>query len=241
MRKTLFVALSSAVLSLFAFSGAQAQSDPGTIVDVASANPDFSTLVTAVKAAELVETLSGPGPFTVFAPTNAAFEALPAGTLDTLLADPKGALTDILKLHVISGSVDAAAATAAAGTEVETLGGKVAVAKDGDKLTIGGATITTTDIKASNGIIHVIDAVITAPASAAAATTETTVAAAETADTTAAEEEAPTPTEVATGDDGLAASSSSNTGLLVALGAVALFGIVASSTVLTRAKARRND
>ncbi len=238
MRKTLFVALSSAVLSLFAFSGAQAQSDPGTIIDVASANPDFSTLVTAVKAAELVETLSGPGPFTVFAPTNAAFEKLPAGTLDTLLADPKGALTDVLKLHVIAGSVDAAAATAAAGTEVETLGGKVAVAKDGDKLTIGGATIVTTDIKASNGIIHVIDAVITAPAAAEAATTETTAAAAE---ETADETVAPTPTEVATGDDGLAASSSSNTGLLLGLGAVALFGIVASSTVLTRAKARRND
>ncbi len=227
MRKTLFVALSSAVLSLVAFSGAQAQSDaPGTIVEVASANPDFSTLVTAVKAAGLVETLSGKGPFTVFAPTNAAFAALPAGTLDKLLADPKGALTDILKLHVIAGSVDAAAATAAVGTEVETLGGKVAVAKAGDKLTIGGATITATDIKASNGIIHVIDAVITAPA--AAATAETTA-------------EAPTPTEVATGDDGLAASSGSNTGLLLAIGAVALMGIAASTTVLTRAKARRND
>ena len=225
MRKTLFVALSSAVLSLVAFNGAQASSDaPGTIVEVASANPDFSTLVTAVKAAGLVETLSGKGPFTVFAPTNEAFAALPAGTLDKLLADPKGALTDILKLHVIAGSVDAAAATAAVGTEVETLGGKVAVAKAGDKLTIGGATITATDIKASNGIIHVIDAVITAPAAAA----------------TAATAEAPTPTAVATGDDGLAASSSSNTGLLVALGAVALMGIAASTTVLTRAKARRN-
>lgn len=232
MRKTLFVALSSAVLSLVAFSGAQAQSDaPGTIVEVASANPDFSTLVTAVKAAGLVETLSGKGPFTVFAPTNAAFAALPAGTLDKLLADPKGALTDILKLHVIAGSVDAAAATAAVGTEVETLGGKVAVAKAGDKLTIGGATITATDIKASNGIIHVIDAVITAPA--AAATAETT------AETTA-DAPTPTPTEVATGDDGLAASSGSNTGLLLAIGAVALMGIAASTTVLTRAKARRN-
>ena len=226
MRKTLFVALSSAVLSLVAFSGAQAQSDaPGTIVEVASANPDFSTLVTAVKAAGLVETLSGKGPFTVFAPTNEAFAALPAGTLDKLLADPKGALTDILKLHVIAGSVDAAAATAAVGTEVETLGGKVAVAKAGDKLTIGGATITATDIKASNGIIHVIDAVITAPA--AAATPEATA-------------EAPTPTAVATGDDGLAAKSSSNTGLLVALGAAALMGIAASTAVLSRAKARRN-
>ena len=230
MRKTLFVALSSAVLSLVAITGAQAQTDPGTIVEVASANPDFSTLVTALKAAELVDTLSGPGPFTVFAPTNAAFEKLPAGTLDKLLADPKGALTDVLKLHVISGSVDAAAATAAAGTEVETLGGKVAVAKDGEALTIGGAKIVTTDIKASNGIIHVIDAVITAPASAAA-TTETTVAATE-------ETVAPTPTEVATGDDGLAASSTSNSGLVLTLGGAALLGIIASSTVLVRARSR---
>ena len=237
MRKTLFVALSSAVLSLVAITGAQAQTDPGTIVEVASANPDFSTLVTALKAAELVDTLSGPGPFTVFAPTNAAFEKLPAGTLDKLLADPKGALTDVLKLHVISGSVDAAAATAAAGTEVETLGGKVAVAKDGEALTIGGAKIVTTDIKASNGIIHVIDAVITAPASAAA-TTETTVAATE--ETVAATEEtvAPTPTEVATGDDGLAASSTSNSGLVLTLGGAALLGIIASSTVLVRARSR---
>jgi len=231
MRKTLFVALSSAVLSLVAYSGAQAQSDaPGTIVDVASANPDFSTLVTAVKAAGLVETLSGAGPFTVFAPTNAAFAALPAGTLDTLLADPKGALTDVLKLHVIAGSVDAAAATAAVGTEVETLGGKVAVAKAGDKLTIGGATITATDIKTSNGIIHVIDAVITAPAAAATAEAPAPT-----------EAEAPTPTEVASGDDGLAASSSNNSGRLMILGAAALLGIMASATVLTRSKARRND
>jgi uncharacterized surface protein with fasciclin (FAS1) repeats len=133
-----------------------------TIVDIAAGNEDFSTLVTAVTEAGLVETLSGEGPFTVMAPTNAAFEALPAGTLDTLLADPTGDLTDILKLHVISGEVDSAAATAAVGTCVETLGGKVLISQEGENLLFGGATITDVDIQGSNGIIHVIDGVVTA-------------------------------------------------------------------------------
>ena len=133
-----------------------------TIVDVAVGNPQFSTLVTAVTEAGLAETLSGTGPFTVFAPDNGAFEALPAGTLDTLLADPTGPLAEILKLHVIAGEVNSAAATAAVGTCVETLGGKVLVAKDGENLTFGGATVTNVDIKGSNGIIHVIDGVVTA-------------------------------------------------------------------------------
>jgi uncharacterized surface protein with fasciclin (FAS1) repeats len=133
-----------------------------TIVDIAAGNEDFSTLVTAVTEAGLVETLSGEGPFTVMAPTNAAFEALPAGTLDTLLADPTGDLTEILKLHVIQGEVDSAAATAAVGTCVETLGGKVLISQEGENLLFGGATITDVDIQGSNGIIHVIDGVVTA-------------------------------------------------------------------------------
>ncbi len=142
-------------------TAASADTADQTIVEIASSNPDFSTLVTAVSEAGLADTLSGEGPFTVFAPTNAAFEALPAGTLDTLLEDPTGALTDILKLHVISGDVDSAAATAAVGTCVETLGGKVLIGQDGDNLTFGGATITDVDIEASNGTIHVIDGVVT--------------------------------------------------------------------------------
>jgi uncharacterized surface protein with fasciclin (FAS1) repeats len=134
-----------------------------TIVDIAVGNPDFSTLVTAVTEAGLAETLSGEGPFTVFAPTNAAFEALPAGTLDTLLADPTGDLTSILQLHVIAGEVDSAAAAAAVGTCVETLGGPVLVDEDADgNLTFGGAVISDVDIEASNGIIHVIDSVVVA-------------------------------------------------------------------------------
>jgi uncharacterized surface protein with fasciclin (FAS1) repeats len=134
-----------------------------TIVDIAAGNPDFSTLVELVTAAGLGETLSGEGPFTVFAPTNSAFAALDPATVEALKADPQGALTEVLKLHVISGKVDAAAATAAAGTCVETLGGKVKVEKSGDSLTIGGAPIVSTDIMTSNGVIHVIGGVITAP------------------------------------------------------------------------------
>ena len=134
-----------------------------TIVDIAAGNPDFSTLVTAVTEAELAETLSGEGPFTVFAPTNEAFEALPEGTLDSLLADPTGALADVLKLHVISGEVDAAAATEAAGTCVETLGGQVKVEATDTGLSFGGANIVETDIMGSNGIIHVLDAVVAEP------------------------------------------------------------------------------
>ena len=137
--------------------------DPGTIVDIAAGNEDFSTLVTAVTEAGLVETLSGEGPYTVFAPTNAAFDALPEGTLDSLLEDPSGALTEILQLHVIAGEVDSAAAAAAVGTCVETLGGEVKVEEVDGGLTIGGAPISTTDLEASNGIIHVIDAVIVEP------------------------------------------------------------------------------
>ena len=134
-----------------------------TIVDIAAGNPDFSTLVELVKAAGLAETLSGDGPFTVFAPTNEAFSKVPADTLQQLQADPTGALADVLKLHVVSGKVLAADAMKLDGQCVDTLGGKVKIAKSGDNLTIGGATITKTDLEGSNGVIHVIDSVITAP------------------------------------------------------------------------------
>jgi uncharacterized surface protein with fasciclin (FAS1) repeats len=133
------------------------------IVEIAAGNEDFSTLVELVTAAGLGETLAGPGPFTVFAPTNEAFEAVDAATLESLAADPTGALAGVLQLHVISGEVLAEDAVAAAGTCVDTLGGKVKVEQVGDDLTIGGAKIVTTDIMATNGVIHVIDGVITAP------------------------------------------------------------------------------
>ena len=138
----------------------------GTIVDVASGNEDFSTLVAAVQAADLVDTLSGDGPFTVFAPTNEAFDALPDGTLDTLL-DPanKDQLAAILTYHVVAGKV--MAADLSDGQEVETVqGGTLTVGIDGDAVTLtdeNGATVnvTATDIEASNGVIHVIDGVVT--------------------------------------------------------------------------------
>jgi uncharacterized surface protein with fasciclin (FAS1) repeats len=135
-----------------------------TIVDVAAGNEDFSTLVQLVTDAGLAETLSGEGPYTVFAPTNAAFAAVPAETLDALAADPQGALTEVLTLHVVEGEVMAADAAGLVGQCVETVnGGKLKIEQSGDTLTIGGAPISATDVEASNGVIHVIDAVITAP------------------------------------------------------------------------------
>jgi len=140
------------------------------IVDTAIAAGDFSTLVTAVQAAGLEDTLRGPGPFTVFAPTDAAFAALPAGTLESLLADPE-ALADILLYHVVSGEVLAAdvvglnSATAANGDDIS-----IAVV-DGTVVLNGSANVTATDIMASNGVIHVIDAVILPPADTTAAPT----------------------------------------------------------------------
>ena len=134
---------------------------PGDIVAVASANPDFSTLVTAVSAAGLVETLQGPGPFTVFAPTDAAFAALPAGVLDKLLLpENKEVLAQILTYHVVSGQVMAADVTAGDVTSVQ--GEPITITTDGD-VKVNNATVTATDVAASNGVIHVIDAVILPP------------------------------------------------------------------------------
>lgn len=132
------------------------------IVQTAQAAGTFSTLVTAINAAELAATLSGPGPFTVFAPTDAAFAALPAGALDGLLAD-KPKLADVLKYHVVAGKLDAAAVSGL--TEVTTLqGGKLTVSVSNGEVRIGGAKVTTPNVQASNGIIHVIDAVLLPPA-----------------------------------------------------------------------------
>ena len=132
---------------------------PNTIVDVAAGNPDFSTLVAAVKAAGLVETLSSEGPFTVFAPTNEAFAKLPEGKVDSLLADVP-MLKKILTYHVVAGKVMAAdvvglnSATTVQGDDV-----KIAVV-DGKVKLNDSATVTATDIEASNGVIHVIDTVL---------------------------------------------------------------------------------
>lgn len=131
-----------------------------TVVDIAVGNPDFSTLVAALKAAGLVETLSGAGPFTVFAPTNAAFAKLPAGTLDSLLKpENKGQLTAILSYHVVAGKVLAADVVKLSSAKT-VQGGEVAIKVDGAAVMVDGASVVATDIAGSNGVIHVIDSVI---------------------------------------------------------------------------------
>ena len=136
------------------------------IVDTAVAAGDFTTLAAALTAAELVETLKGTGPYTVFAPTDAAFEKLPAGTVETLLEDPKGDLTQILTYHVVEGKVMAADVVTMDGQKVPTVqGGELTINVDGDKVSLtdaagGTSNVTATDIEASNGVIHVIDTVL---------------------------------------------------------------------------------
>jgi len=132
----------------------------GDIVAVAAGNPDFSTLVAAVKAAGLVETLQGAGPFTVFAPTNEAFAKLPAGLVDKLLLPAnKDVLVKILTYHVVAGKVMAADVKAGDVKSVE--GSPITVGIDGSTVTLNATTkVTATDVAASNGVIHVIDSVI---------------------------------------------------------------------------------
>ena len=134
---------------------------PVDIVDTAIGAGDFDTLVAAVQAAGLEETLRGDGPFTVFAPTDAAFDALPAGLIGKLLDDTT-TLGAILTYHVVSGEVDAATVVGLdSATTVQ--GEDVTIEMDGNSVLVNGATVTVTDIVASNGIIHVIDAVIVPP------------------------------------------------------------------------------
>jgi uncharacterized surface protein with fasciclin (FAS1) repeats len=138
------------------------------IVDTAIGAGDFDTLVQAIQAAGLEDALRGEGPLTVFAPTDAAFAALPEGTLEALLADPTGQLQQILLYHVLNGQV--MAADVADGLMASTLqGDDVNFAVDGNKVTINDVSIVLTDIEASNGVIHVIDAVILPPVPDAAA------------------------------------------------------------------------
>jgi uncharacterized surface protein with fasciclin (FAS1) repeats len=136
------------------------------IVEVAVSAGDFETLVAAVTAAGLVETLSGPGPFTVFAPTDAAFAKLPAGTVEDLLKPENLAqLQAILTYHVIAGEVRAAQVVQLdAATTVQ--GDDVAIAVNDGVVSVNDATVLQTDIGASNGVIHVIDTVLLPPAPA---------------------------------------------------------------------------
>ena len=133
----------------------------GTVVDVASADGSFATLVAAVTAADLVETLSGTGPFTVFAPTDEAFAALPEGVLDALLLpENKAVLAQILTYHVVSGMVMAADVKDG---DVATVEGQTIKLSTAEGVTVNGATVVVADVAASNGVIHAIDAVILPP------------------------------------------------------------------------------
>lgn len=210
--------LAPSALAATEFNRAPAIVAPGQasadIVDTAVAAGDFTTLATALEAAGLIETLKGAGPFTVFAPTDAAFAALPAGTLDGLLADPE-ALKQVLLYHVAAGSVDAA--TVSGLTTVDTVNGAaVTIAVSGGTVTLNGvATVTTADIMASNGIIHVIDTVLIPPTTAGP------------------------PAPAATGNAGLAGSDGSNGWLMLALlGAAAIVLTAGARVVFART---RND
>jgi uncharacterized surface protein with fasciclin (FAS1) repeats len=132
----------------------------GSIVDIAVANGSFNTLVQAVTAAGLADTLAGPGNFTVFAPTDAAFDALPAGALESLLADPTGELKTILLHHVVGDALSAN--QIATDDYIPALDGRpLTVNRDGNTImNISGAQLVMYDIQASNGVIHVIDKVI---------------------------------------------------------------------------------
>lgn len=142
----------------------------GTVVDVAVLNGSFNTLVAAVTAADLGDTLSGEGPFTVFAPTDDAFAALPDGLLDALLLpENKDTLAQILTYHVVPGAVMAADITDG---DVATVEGQSVTLSTADGVTVNGATVLIADVPADNGVIHAIDAVLLPPGVDAAALLE---------------------------------------------------------------------
>ncbi len=164
--KKLFVIMIALAISASAFSQKK------DVVDIAIGSADHTTLVAAIKAADLVTTLKSAGPFTVFAPTNAAFAKLPAGTVESLLKpENKAQLAKILTYHVVSGNLDAAAVIAAikkgkGKVELTTVStGKLTATMDNGKVKLtdesGNASyVTATDLKGSNGVIHVIDGVL---------------------------------------------------------------------------------
>ncbi len=172
MKKVIIALMAVAITGTSTFANNGKGGDEETIVGVAAGNKDFGTLVAAVKAAELVETLNSPGPFTVFAPTNAAFDKLPKGTVESLLKpEAKDKLTAILTYHVVAGEFNAAAVveaikknngkfavkTVQGGTLTASLKGKDVILTDEAGNT---SKVIITDVKASNGIIHAIDSVV---------------------------------------------------------------------------------
>jgi uncharacterized surface protein with fasciclin (FAS1) repeats len=159
-------------LLMFLIGGIISASAQKTVVDVAVGSKDHSTLVAAVKAADLVSTLQSAGPFTVFAPTNEAFAKLPTGTVETLLKpENKATLAKILTYHVVAGNLDAAAVVKAitdgkGKVTIKTVsGGSLTASLKNGKVILtdekgGTATVTATDLKAGNGVVHVIDTVV---------------------------------------------------------------------------------
>ena len=156
---TLLAFISALTFNSLVYAGHHEKGEmtPKTVVELAVGAEATSTLVTAVKAAGLVDILSGAGPFTVLAPTNEAFAKLPEGVLESLLADPE-ALAGVLKAHVIA--TKAKAETVVTLDEVETLNGTYPVKASYGNVTIGGATVIATDLMAGNGVVHLIDTVI---------------------------------------------------------------------------------
>jgi uncharacterized surface protein with fasciclin (FAS1) repeats len=178
MKKKLFAALAVSTLALAACGGSDSSSDSGEvevietettmsmatddIVTIASTTEGFSTLVAALEAADLVTTLQGDGPFTVFAPTDEAFAALPAGLLDKLLLPENlESLTAILLYHVVDGAVYSGELLD--GDTVTLEGSSVTTLVTADGVTVNGANVTTADIAATNGVIHVINQVLIPP------------------------------------------------------------------------------
>jgi uncharacterized surface protein with fasciclin (FAS1) repeats len=158
MKKSLLFIMLLFLTSLLSVNSLKSQ----TVVDIIVNSSDHDTLEAAVIAAGLAGDLSGEGPFTVFAPTDAAFKALPAGTIETLLADPTGTLKDILLYHVAGGKV--MSGDLSDGQVIPTLLAKdVTVTINGDGVFINGAKVTVADIAADNGVVHVIDAVLIPP------------------------------------------------------------------------------
>ena len=146
---------------------AERKAPAGTIAEIAAEAGTFTTLTAALDAAGLVETLNGPGPFTVFAPNDSAFAKLPAGTVEGLLADAPQ-LTSVLTYHVVSGTVMASDIVKSNGAQPATVNGqKVDVVVRDGMVYVNGARVVTADIVASNGVIHVVDAVLLPPADAA--------------------------------------------------------------------------
>ena len=159
-RKTILFLLAGALAATSAFAEPAKSGSGKDIVDTAVAAGSFKTLAAALKAAGLVETLKGAGPFTVFAPTDEAFAKLPAGTVESLLKpENKAKLTAVLTYHVVPGNVPSTQAVKL--TSAKTVNGKDLTLKvDGGSLFIDKAKVVKADVNASNGVIHVIDSVV---------------------------------------------------------------------------------